>query len=127
MIYTTYFGRVKDLPKDIVPIAICGKSPDWWTGAEYKKLAPKYAFFSKWKETHNNEYYIIRFFLDVLMQLNVQDVVTDLIKIAKDKKIALVCYEKPMDFCHRHIVREWLRSYGYETEEYQYDTQNQVE
>lgn len=127
MIYTTYFGRVKDLPKDIVPIAICGKSPDWWTGIEYKKLAPKYAFFSKWKETHDNEYYIIRFFLDVLMQLNVQDVVTDLIKIAKDKKIALVCYEKPMDFCHRHIVREWLRSYGYETEEYQYDTQNQVE
>ena len=127
MIYTTYFGRVKDLPKDIVPIAICGKSPDWWTGAEYKKLAPKYAFFSKWKETHDNEYYIIRFFLDVLTQLNVQDVVTDLIKIAKDKKIALVCYEKPMDFCHRHIVREWLKSYGYETEEYQYGTQNQVE
>ena len=127
MIYTTYFGRVKDLPKDIVPIAICGKSPNWWTGPEYKKLAPKYAFFSKWEETHDNEYYIIRFFLDVLMQLNVQDVVTDLIKIAKDKKIALVCYEKPMDFCHRHIVREWLKSYGYETEEYQYDTQNQVE
>ena len=36
MIYTSYFAKVKDLPKSIVPIAICGKSPDWWDGLEYK-------------------------------------------------------------------------------------------
>ena len=24
------------------------------------------------------------------------------------EEIALVCYEKPGDFCHRHIVADWL-------------------
>ena len=26
----------------------------------------------------------------------------------KDIDIALVCYEKPGDFCHRHLVADWL-------------------
>ena len=45
MIYTTYFSKVKDLPENVIPISICGKAPDGWTGLQYKKLAPKYSFF----------------------------------------------------------------------------------
>lgn len=44
MLYTTYFGNLKKLPKNIIPISICGKAPNWWTGRQYKKLAPKYDF-----------------------------------------------------------------------------------
>lgn len=36
MIYTSYFGKLKNLPKEIIPISICGKAPDWWTGLQYK-------------------------------------------------------------------------------------------
>ena len=32
--------------------------------------------------------------------------------------IALVCYEKPGDFCHRHLVSSWL---PYEITEYIYE------
>lgn len=36
MIYTSYFGKVRKLPKDIEIIAICGKSPAYYHGLEYK-------------------------------------------------------------------------------------------
>ena len=51
MIYTSYFAKLKSLPDNIVPISICGKAPDWYEGLQYKKLAPKYDFFMKWKKT----------------------------------------------------------------------------
>lgn len=58
MIYTNYFAKLKELERhNIVPISICSKVPDWYKGLQYKKLAPKYDFFIKWKETHNNNYY----------------------------------------------------------------------
>lgn len=45
MIYTTYFAKLKSLPNNIIPISICGKAPNWYTGLQYKKLAPKFDFF----------------------------------------------------------------------------------
>lgn len=117
-IYTTYFAKLKLLPKNIVPIAICGKSPDWYTGLQYKKLAPKYDFFMKWKETKDNEYYIRCFDKQVLQQLTVENVIQELHDMAGGDTIALVCYEKPGDFCHRHLVSEWLRKNGIKCEEY---------
>lgn len=47
--------NVKNLPSDIIPISIAGKAPDWWRGLEYKGLAPKWSFFSVWKETRDND------------------------------------------------------------------------
>ena len=50
MIYTSYFAKLKSLPDNIIPISICGKAPKGYNGLQYKKLAPKYDFFMKWKE-----------------------------------------------------------------------------
>lgn len=121
MLYTTYFGNLKKLPKNIIPVSICGKAPDWWTGRQYKKLAPKYDFFMKWKENHDNEYYTKCFKEQVLDKLDIKDVVWDLwgvLDINEDVNIALVCYEKPEDFCHRHLVAEWFRANGYDCKEW---------
>lgn len=30
----------------------------------------------------------------------------------------LLCWEKPGDFCHRHLVADWLRKAGYEVKEW---------
>lgn len=126
MIYTTYFAKIKSLPKNVVPISICGKAPAGYKGLEYKKLAPKYDFFWKWKQTGDNEYYIKCYLEQVLAGLSVNDVVNELYAFAKAssdseqeiKDIALVCYEKPTDFCHRHLVSTWLYNAGWEIEEY---------
>ena len=132
MIYTSYFGKIKSLPGNIIPISICGKAPDWYEGLQYKKLAPKYDFFIKWKENHDNDYYIKCFNEQVLDKLDAQKVVQELNnlidgimlnpKIFHDKSlipdIALICYEKPSDFCHRHLVADWLNKNGFECKEW---------
>ena len=121
MIYTSYFGRLSRFPENIVPISICGKAPDWYGGPQYKKLAPKYDFFMKWKETHDNDYYIKCFNEQVLDKLNAQDVLLELSELAgfnnRHNDICLICYEKSEDFCHRHLVAGWLRKNGFACEE----------
>lgn len=129
MIYTSYFAKLKNLPNNIIPISICAKVPSWYEGLQYKKLAPKYDFFMKWKENHDNDYYIKCFNEQVLNELNVLTVIKDLIDLIPqdliseqglNKTICLVCYEKPSDFCHRHLVADWLNKNGFKCTEYEY-------
>ena len=122
MIYTSYFAKIKELEKnDITPISICGKSPAWYKGLQYKKLAPKYDFFMKWKENHDNDYYIKCFNEQVLSKLDPMRVYNELCALADSSKIALICYEKPSDFCHRHLVADWLAERGFDIEEWSGD------
>ena len=118
MIYTSYFGKLKKLPSEIVPISICGKAPEWYEGIQYKKLAPKIGFFMEWKKNHDNQYYIEHFYNEVLENLNPAYVVGELYHLSGGKQFALICYEKPDDFCHRHLVAEWLKNAGYKATEY---------
>lgn len=134
MIYTSYFAKLKSLPDNIIPISICGKAPDWYKGLQYKKLAPKYDFFMKWKENHDNDYYIKCFNEQVLNKLNAEQTVKELYKLISNMAlnpklfsdrslvpdIALICYEKPSDFCHRHLVADWLNKNGFKCEEYKF-------
>lgn len=117
-IYTSYFAKLRSLPENIVPISICGKAPDWYTGLQYKKLAPKYGFFMEWKKTHDNNYYIEHFDSEVLDTLDAKTVYEELSKMSDGKDIALICYEKPTDFCHRHLAAKWLTKNGIPCEEY---------
>ena len=112
IIYTSYFANLKNLPENVVPISICGKAPSWYKGLQYKKLAPKYQFFMEWKENKDNNFYIEHFKAEVLDSLNIENVIKELLKLIGDetKTICLVCYEKPTDFCHRHLVADWLNN-----------------
>lgn len=123
-IYTSYFAQLKNLPKYIIPIAICGKSPDWYNGLEYRKLAPKWSFFKQWKETGDNDYYIEHFNIEVLNQLTFSQVFFELHNLAVQAEpgyegICLICYEKPDSFCHRHLVAEWFNKNGFKCKEWE--------
>ena len=125
MIYTSYYAKIKDLPDNIIPISIAGKAPKGFKGLQYKKLAPKYSFFSVWKETKDNDYYVKCFNEQVLDKLIASNVVKELGYLCtgyltENVDIALICYEKPSNFCHRHLVADWLIKNGYECEEYVY-------
>lgn len=140
MIYTSYFARLNSLPDNIIPISICGKAPDWYNGLQYKKLAPKYDFFIKWKESNDNDYYIKCFNELVLNVTSVKEVLSDIYKILPENfkddlesdiynwfenpfnHIVLICYEKPSDFCHRHLVADWLNKNGFRCEEWNNET-----
>ena len=133
MIYTSYFANLKSLPENIIPISICGKAPDWYNGLQYKKLAPKHNFFMEWKKNHDNDYYFKCFNEQVLEELSVVRVNNDLqllipydirckmqhsVAYSPDWHIALICYEKPSDFCHRNLVADWLNKNGIPCEEW---------
>lgn len=119
MIYTSYFANLKNIVNEdsICAIAICGKSPDNWSGLEYKKLAPKYSFFKTWKENKDNTFYVRHYLDEVLGVQDVHQVVKELYSMANGKDPLLLCYEKRTEFCHRHLVSSWFRSNGYQSKE----------
>ena len=56
-------------------------------------------------------------FLDDLSRMDPEPIIDELKDAAGDRDIYLLCYEKPSDFCHRHIVAEWLKQNNIECEE----------
>ena len=124
MIYTTYFAKLKALPKSITPIAICAKPPIGYLGASYRQLAPHYDFYSKYKIDSDANYFTLCYNDQILRHMNPARVVADLYaQVGKsycDGDIALVCYEKATDFCHRQLVAEWLRENGFHCEEFDF-------
>lgn len=116
-VYTSYFGMKANIEKDgILPVSIALWKPKWYEGLEYKKIAPK-AFMLR-GEYSQDEY--IRFYdMHVLSKLRVDEVVKDLERLGDGKDIALMCYEKPGEFCHRHLFAEWLlEQTGWEIQEF---------
>ena len=123
-IYTSYFAKLNQIEEkfpNILPIGIAGKLINGFKYQHFKQLAPSWSI---WKEWHDSTYeykdyrYQLRFFNEVLskidkfnLMLEFQDMINNYNK-ALDRKydsVVMLCYEKPQDFCHRHIVSEWLR------------------
>lgn len=123
MIYTSYFAKIKALPDNIVPVSISLKPPVGYKGLQYKKLAPSPSILYNWKQDYDKDEYIIRFYKEILNRLTIKQVITELRELCGDKDIALICYEKPEDFCHRHLVAEWLISNGFRCEEWTNETE----
>lgn len=113
MFYTSYFANMKNIPENIVRVSICGGVPKWYTGLQYKKVAPKYKFFMEWKENKDNDFYVDHFNKEVLACITVDKFIKDIKELtANAKDVVFLCYEKPDDFCHRHLVSKWLREKG---------------
>lgn len=111
---TGYFACLqKYIDLGYAPISICGKAPDWYTGVQFKKLAPKWSFFSEWKSGKiTNDEYIEHYCKEVLVSINFRTIGDDLLALVDKPKAVLLCYEKPGDFCHRHIVSYFLRNHS---------------
>lgn len=112
--YTGYYAKIKQYEAaGLITVSIAGKAPDFYTGIEYKKVAPRWAFFNEWKNgSHkgDNKYYVEHFNEEVLSKHTPEEVLNEIMGLAgvSSDKIILLCYEKPGDFCHRHLVARWL-------------------
>lgn len=127
MIWTTNFAHAADLPAGTAKFSIARKCPVGWENSPdhglYKRLAPSYSILGKWQANRNEQLYSESFYKEVLNKLNPEMLVFQLEQMAKYRKckdIALICYERPEKFCHRHLVAEWLRNNGFECEEFDY-------
>lgn len=127
-IYTTYFAKLKKLPSYIVPIPISNSIPgisrenttySSLSANKYKKLVPPWYVVKAYQENKDKEQYTEDYKRLVLSQLTPDDVVKYFKNIAGYNDVALVCYEKSGEFCHRHIVAEWLTNAGYDVVEWE--------
>lgn len=80
---------------------------------------PRYWFFQKWKNKEiDNDEYAKMFKKEVLDKINKKGIKDFLESFQED--VFLLCYEKSGDFCHRHIVANWIRhELGLEVQEYE--------
>ena len=98
-------------------VSISGKAPEWYMGRQYKKLAPTFKIFSKYKSSNqtleDEQEYTKEFTEQILNKLDPKVVFEEL-----GKDAVILCYETPEKFCHRHIVAKWLsESLGIEIKE----------
>lgn len=119
-IYTSYFGVAKKLPKELIQISICLSPPKGYNGFEYKVIAPNWNILSSWKRNPNIDNYIRAYNFQILNKLNQYTVYHQLEELSGDKDCVLLCYEKPTDFCHRHLFAEWMNTAGYNVKEFQF-------
>jgi uncharacterized protein (DUF488 family) len=97
---TSYFAKSAKHPN---AVSISGRSPEWYTGREYKKLAPLYRIFKKYKEDGDQVSYTEQYYKEVLNKLDPEKVYEEL-----GPHAVIECYETPDKFCHRHLVAQWL-------------------
>ena len=115
MIYTSYFAKFTGI--NGVSIS---RGAKWWDGEKYIKLAPPAELLAWWKFNSRGSAKDLKekwgaftkvYREQVLDKLDVHQVAREL-----DGKV-LLCFEKTKDYCHRHIVRDWLNENGYECRE----------
>lgn len=120
MIYTSYYGNIKNIPDNIYKIAISLKIPFGMNLYNCKELCPTLEILSSYKDGIIDENGYEKLFNENLNKLNPFLLIKKLYSIAGGNDIVLLCYEKPNDFCHRHLVTNWLNSYGFCVNEYGY-------
>lgn len=113
MIYTSYFGNLRNIPKNIFKIAISRTLPVEHCAVIYQYLMPTQMDLFSYRVNHDAAFYANNYRANVLSKLNPHDVVKDLYDLSDGRDIVLLCYEKPPKFCHRHIVSKWLTDAGY--------------
>ena len=118
-IYTSYFGKLRRLKeKNILPISIAVGTPHWFFGRIYSPLMPRKEMLRMSEGAYRVEY-------GKILSMNPpMRILRDLEQIASNNDvndIALICFEAPEKFCHRHLVAEWFRDkLGIEVKEFDY-------
>ena len=103
-----FTGNFRRCGKHPQAVAISVGVPRWYKGKRMLALAPTRPML-KLNEPDYRKVYAEQ----ILAHLSPKGVVAGL----KDGDV-LLCWEKDGDFCHRHIVADWLREQGHEVEEY---------
>jgi len=119
MLYTSYFANLRNIDKDKYLIAsICQFRPEWIDESieNWNLLAPDANTLLDYKngvitEQEYTEQYIKK--LDVMMDYLINE-----FNSICDRDVVMLCYEKPTDFCHRHLLASWLKRHGFDCEEF---------
>ena len=106
-VYTSYFANWRHFPQGYQGISIALYSPKGWTRASLKELSPSAALLAAYKNKAIDEIEYEKIYLNQLIDrgLTPQSIVERI-----PNNSILLCYEKKGEFCHRHILANWLNS-----------------
>jgi len=136
--YTSYYGNFRNIPQDILCIGISRSFPDYFRTTSIPNfmytprniLAPSAELLAGIKGGTVSEEEYKREYLQSLIETldrkfgscdsyfqQMEDEFSRPIGGVQFKGVAFLCWEKPGQFCHRHILAALMRHYGYEVEE----------
>lgn len=119
--YVSTFFKLEELPSDAVFVSIAARTPSFYSGLVYGKLAPSYRAFTRFKETNDREAYKISYINETLSGLDPAAVLAELKELTgmeDDSKIILLCYENQSYISHRVFVAHWFHNAGIKCSEY---------
>lgn len=105
--YTSYFGNIRNLPKDALLVSVAKSVIDVGTTPIIRILEPSYSILNEYKNGGSEEAYIKRYKEEILNKANPTAIAKILIHRCRQggkNKVILLCYEKPDKFCHRHLI-----------------------
>jgi len=113
MIYTSYFGAMRKMSPEQKErcVSIARFTPKGIKIKAYPQLAPRKEFLQEYKEYGDKSHFADQYLEQLEDTVDAYAVEKEL-----DGKI-LCCFEKPGDFCHRHVLKYWLACYEIESEE----------
>lgn len=116
-IYTSYFANAKNLVKNgIVCVSIARISPGWFQGPKMMNLAPsKKLLFDK---SITDEAFEREYEREVCSKLSPAWLRREMERVSQGRDVALLCYEKPGDECHRHTLAKWMNANGFDVHEF---------
>lgn len=107
--FTSYYANVSKLPKELKPIGISRKVPEFFYGPTLRKLAPTWLMLKMPPENYATHY------ARILSQLDPRAIYEEL----GGEGAVMLCYESPTKNCHRRAVAEWLQAHlGIDVPEY---------
>ena len=144
-LYTSYYANMKNIPANYLMVGISQYCPEWlkedapdnfmWVKGNF--LAPDKELLDDiksgridhetYRERYTNKFY--ESFDKNYVYKSVDDWYQAMDEEFSDKYGAIVflCYEKPSDFCHRHILRDILNyRHHIRIEEYPYPEEKKV-
>lgn len=128
--FTSYYGNIKNLPKDLILVSISRSCPDIDGIHKFTELAPSQDLLNRYKSGKCSKGVYIREYLEQLSKYRPEQwlvriinfLLSDGVKTVEVNKLCFLCYEKYLDgdsvvFCHRHIFANYMNSV-YDIKEY---------
>jgi uncharacterized protein YeaO (DUF488 family) len=105
----------------IEPVSIAIVTPKFYKGRTMPEFFPTSKMLWEFKNNSDETAFKARYTAEVLSRLDINEVQARFNNILRESgkaDIALICYEKSGDFCHRHLLSEWLNNNGIECTEF---------
>lgn len=111
MIYTGYFANLKKYKQNgLQTVSVARFNPSWYNGVSFSELSPSDKLLGDYKLAGISEEEYAERYKEEITRPSSRMMIEKLKEkaLTGTKDMVLLCYEKPDEFCHRHILAEVL-------------------